>query len=76
MTGEDNQLLSRREVARHFSVSTRTIARWEERGKLVPIRISSKVIRYAHADVLALLEESRGVTGASKGRERQEDIEL
>ena len=52
----DTSLLSRREAAELLTVSTRTVARLEDRGKLTPIRLSSRTIRYARKDVLALLE--------------------
>lgn len=52
-------LLSRLEVAEVFNISTRTVARWEEKGLLKPIRITSRLIRYQKRDIDALIEETK-----------------
>lgn len=57
-TNDAKQLLSRQEVADILTVSTRTIARWERKGLLSPIRLSSRIIRYSREEVDALLAEA------------------
>lgn len=56
-TVQDSTFLSRLQVATLFGVTTRTIARWEDRDLLVPIRLSSRLLRYRKEDVEKLIEE-------------------
>lgn len=49
------KLLTRKEVADYFSVSKRTISRWEDEHKLQPIIINARVFRYKLSDVERLL---------------------
>lgn len=56
-TKTDSQLLSRNQVAEMFGVSTRTIARWEERDLLHPIRVTSRLLRYRREDIEALIRD-------------------
>ena len=51
-------LLSRKEVAAIAGVHPGTVKRWESRdGKLTPIRINSRLIRYEREEVMKLFEE-------------------
>ncbi len=43
-------LLTIKEVARHFAVSTQTVARWEKRGELRSVRIGGSV-RFTQKDI-------------------------
>ncbi len=51
--------LSRKEVAKLLSVTTRTVQRWEEAGLLVPEYINSRVIRYRQSNVLSLISSEK-----------------
>lgn len=52
------KLLPPRVVAARLGVSTRTLARWEESGRLVPIsRLASGARRYSEAQLLSLSGE-------------------
>lgn len=48
-------LLTTREVAALARVSTVTVTRWANEGKLPVIRVSERVLRFRKADVDALL---------------------
>jgi transcriptional regulator with XRE-family HTH domain len=55
VTTEERDIVTRRDVARRFSVSERTIANWQ-RGKLIPfIAIGARTIRFDLEDVRAAL---------------------
>jgi excisionase family DNA binding protein len=54
MTGS---LLTAREVAERFSVSTETILRWVRRGKLPAIRLPGGAIRFREDAIDRLLDE-------------------
>ncbi len=51
-------LLSRLELAKRWSVSTKTIQRHEKAGKLKPISLSSHVVRYRLSDIIAIEEDA------------------
>ena len=61
MTQDDTELLSRQEVADLLTVTPRTIARWEKKNLLTPIRLSSRIIRYSRSEVEELLVKSRAM---------------
>jgi DNA-binding transcriptional MerR regulator len=50
-------LLTRREVADIFRVTTHTIRMWELRDLIPTIRQNARVIRYRRSDVEKLIEE-------------------
>lgn len=50
-------LLTRREAADLLRVTIRTLERWEDTGRLAPIRLSPGVIRYKRLDIERLIEE-------------------
>ena len=54
------QLLSRSQLAKRFSVCTETIKRWEKRGQLNPIRFNQRVVRYRLSDVVRIEQEAEG----------------
>jgi excisionase family DNA binding protein len=54
-----NELLTRKDVSKLFQISTMTVIRLEEDGKLPAVRIGTRV-RYKRADVEALI--SAGAT--------------
>jgi predicted site-specific integrase-resolvase len=51
-----NLLLKRLEVARLLRVTSRTIRNYELSGKLHPVRLNQRVLRYKAADVQRLIE--------------------
>ena len=53
-----NQLLNRETAAAKLGVSTRTIVRYERAGRIQPIRLTSRCIRYRDADIEKLIEQS------------------
>lgn len=57
MTVPDSTLLTRQQVAEALQVNPRTIARWEEKGLLKPLKFSARSIRYRWEDVERLIEE-------------------
>jgi DNA-binding transcriptional MerR regulator len=54
------QLLSRSQLAKRFSVCTETIKRWEKRGQLSPIRFNQRVVRYRLSDVVRIEQQAQG----------------
>lgn len=57
MTDPDAKLLTRKEVATALRVHTRTLARWEEKGLIKPLKFSARSIRYRWEDVERLIAE-------------------
>lgn len=53
-----DKLLSRAQVAERLGLCKETIRRWEKTTSLKPIIFNSRVYRYRHADVEALLNQS------------------
>ena len=51
----DRRLLTEREVAALFAVTTRTVRRWATAGDLHPVRIGG-VTRYREAEVLSVID--------------------
>ncbi len=56
-TDPDSKLLTRTEVATALRVHPRTLARWEEKGLIKPLKFSARSIRYRWEDVERLIEE-------------------
>ena len=54
---QDKKLLTRSQVAEALQVHPRTIARWEEKGLLKPLKFSARCVRYRLQDVEQLVEE-------------------
>ena len=54
------KLLSRDQVAGILSVSKMTIKRYERRGMLSPVYLSSRAIRYHSQDVQRLIQQPEG----------------
>lgn len=52
------QLLSYQDVGRTCGVSPRTIRRWVADGRLNPVRLSSKIVRFRETEVNALIKSS------------------
>ena len=50
----DDELMTRREVAAMFSTTSQVVAYWVRRGKLPEVRTASGKPRYRRADVQAL----------------------
>jgi excisionase family DNA binding protein len=55
LSSMNRRLLTEREVADIFTVSTRTVRRWATAGELTPVRIGG-VTRYREAEVLNVIE--------------------
>ena len=53
-TEPDGQMLTRAEVADLYRVSTDTVARWEKRGYLTPIKLPGGLVRYRAEQVHSL----------------------
>jgi len=49
------ETLSRRQAAQIFGVHPGSLKRWEKAGKLRPIKITSRCLRYDRAEVEAIL---------------------
>lgn len=54
----DQKFWSRKQVAGLLSVSTMTIKRYEKRGLLNPVILSSRSIRYHSQDVQKLIQQA------------------
>ena len=53
----DHDLVTLRELASYFSVSTMTIKRWERKGKIKPLRINSRGDRrYLRSEIERLIK--------------------
>ncbi len=52
------ETLTRKEAAKIFGVHPGSLKRWEKSGKLRPIRLTARCLRYNKAEVLQLLEGS------------------
>lgn len=52
----EDQMLSRFELAKRWGVSKETIKRRERDGLIHPIRLSSRLIRYRLVDILTIEE--------------------
>lgn len=55
---QPDTLLSRRQVAARWSVSTETIKRRSRDGILAPLRFNQRLLRYRLADVIRAEEEA------------------
>ena len=55
---ESDPLHSRREIATQIGCCVRTIVRAEKRGELIPVRLSTRLIRYRASDVARWLSLS------------------
>jgi hypothetical protein len=56
---DEEVLLSRKQVAKRWSVCTETVKRKERSGLLSPVRFNERLTRYRLSDVLALEQEAR-----------------
>jgi predicted DNA-binding transcriptional regulator AlpA len=56
MNTSADQILTRRELARHFKVSVSSVKRWEASGRLSPLKIGPRLVRYRLSDVIAFAE--------------------
>ena len=52
------ETLTRKDAAEIFNVHPGSLKRWEKSGKLRPIRLTARCVRYNKAEVLQLLEGS------------------
>ena len=57
MPATPTSLLTRQEVADQLRVTVRTLERWEDEGRLVPIRLGRNV-RYRGEDVEAYIRQA------------------
>lgn len=61
MDHRPDRLLTQREVASRFGVSSETVRRWTRAGFLRAVRIGRRAIRYREAEVVRVL--FRGIPG-------------
>lgn len=52
-------LLTRSQVAEHCGVTPRTVDNWRREGKLEPVRLTKRSIRFPATEVLALIDRGR-----------------
>jgi predicted site-specific integrase-resolvase len=52
------KLLSRKELAQRWDCHIETLKRWEARGRLKPIKVGYKFLRYRLSDIEALERKS------------------
>ena len=57
-TDSDERLLSRKQVAKRWRVSTETIKRRSREGLLPPLRFNQRLIRYRLADVIRVEQDA------------------
>lgn len=50
-------LITRQQVAQRLAVSSRTVKRREKEGKLTPVKLSSRCVRYYESEVDNLIAE-------------------
>lgn len=68
--GDDDRLLTPREVAEMFGVRTTTIARWAREGRLASVSTPGRHRRYRLGDVRAVLDDPEP---SGEGRRWAED---
>ena len=51
--------ITRAQVAEMFSVSSKTVDRWEKKGYFSPYRINSRTIRYLQDEVINFMENNK-----------------
>jgi len=56
-----DRLLRAREVAELLGLSAATVLDWFESGRLPGFKLSSRAVRFRESEVMAWLEERRGV---------------
>ncbi len=54
---QENEYLTRAEVAKLFRVNKETVARWTRAGRLPVVRISHKTVRYMRSEIDRVLRE-------------------
>jgi len=55
--GAKAPLITRRQAAQRLAVSPKTIQRREKEGKLTPVKLSSRCVRYYESEVDKLIAE-------------------
>lgn len=50
---QSERLLSRKQLARRWDKSIKTLKRWEKAGKLRPFTLGPRTVRYRLSDILA-----------------------
>ena len=51
---QSDRLLTRKELAERWSKSVRTLKRWDVAGKLKPLTLGPRTVRYRLSDILAI----------------------
>ena len=51
----DDQMLTVKNVAAQLEVSDETLRRWARAGRLVPVKIGARAVRYRRTDVQAFI---------------------
>lgn len=59
MSTVTDELLTYRQVARIFAVSTLTVRRWAQAGELPSLRLGAGTIRFRRSDVNAFIERAQ-----------------
>ena len=64
MNEKKPDILTRKQIAEEFQVSTTTIREWERRGIVMGIRINSRLIRYRREDINKILQTAQSAVPA------------
>jgi len=51
------KLLSRKEAALILSVTDQSLINWEKEGKIKPVKVAGRIVRYRAEDVIKLISE-------------------
>jgi excisionase family DNA binding protein len=74
--GDDDRLLTPREVAEVFGVRTTTVARWAREGRLSCTQTPGAHRRYRLGDVLALVNRDLPVTREAEAQAAEDAVRL
>jgi predicted DNA-binding transcriptional regulator AlpA len=70
MTNPNSELLTRRQLTALFQVSLPTLLRWQDAGKLLPVRLGAGTVRYRRADIESLITDA---ASAASQKEKHQD---
>jgi predicted DNA-binding transcriptional regulator AlpA len=64
-SSKSERLIDRKELSSRWSVSQKTIVRYEKSGKLIPLTLSSSVVRYRLSDIEKIEEDAVDESGGN-----------
>ena len=58
MNSQEERLISRRELAERWGISTESCKRYEQRGILKPVKLAPRLLRYPLSQILEIEREA------------------